>query len=286
MCLSHYDLRKVSPEQLFERHSEQATRRAETLCWHYRVGGAMSYTDEAVSEASLALWSAARRFDPDKQQLQNRSAKRHADEQFWDVVSQGDFESKTDPYLMFWPWASIRVNGSVLDLFRQLRIITRAPSTMPCPQCGTTVAVRKGVYECGTCGFAEKRTTIPLPAMILSLSAAPGESAPTKWNSKGGAPSGKSYANVIAAPDVEREREEREHLEGSVKWLLSQAHLTRAEVNAVRAKFFGEYANPRRPQPPHRSVVEAALSKLRRAALGADPGCGEISCLFTPHVAK
>lgn len=100
---------------------------AENLCWHYAVSGALAYQEEAVSEALLGLWQACTRFDESKQVMQRRELRRIAEYHFWHLLFAGALPvfAADATYQNFWIWAVRRIRGSVIDLFRRERIITR-----------------------------------------------------------------------------------------------------------------------------------------------------------------
>lgn len=109
------------PLELFERHCAQAEKLAVNLCHHYAVSGALSYQDEAKSEALLALWKQAEAFDPNKQTMQRQQFEQSYFAALLGIeVPPAKFK---DPYDIFWFSAVMRVSGAVLDFFRSQRLI-------------------------------------------------------------------------------------------------------------------------------------------------------------------
>ena len=118
----------VTPEELFAAHVDKAEKIASTLCWRYKVSGALCYLEEAKSEARLALWRACVNFSPGKQAFEIRKIREHISASFWSPLFGAPappLPLSSDPYDNFWIWAIRQIYGRVIDWFRSYRLIKR-----------------------------------------------------------------------------------------------------------------------------------------------------------------
>lgn len=118
----------MSPTELFQTNVDKAEKLATSLCWRYRVSGALTYQEEAKSEARVALWRACTRFDPGKQELEIRKIREYSATQFWDPLfglSPSLTPPPSNPADNFWIWAVRQINGRVIDWFRSYHLIKR-----------------------------------------------------------------------------------------------------------------------------------------------------------------
>lgn len=124
----------MSPQELFDLHVYKAYQVASKLCLFYAVSGSRNYREEAISEAKMALWRCCVEFDPNKQVMQIRQQQLDNKQKSEEIILACIFgyeappvptEKNQDPYKNFWMLSLLRVRGSVIDFFRQQRLIIK-----------------------------------------------------------------------------------------------------------------------------------------------------------------
>ncbi len=247
----------VEPQTLFDRHLAQADRVAERLCWSYRVSGALTYQEEARSEARLALWRCCLSYNPDLQAFQKKLA--HVADLiiFWSpVLGIAVTEPRKDPYASFWIWAVQRVGGRVLDFFRSQHLITRlAPG------------------ETHTMLYRERFVSMGTP----KGQTARGSSNPSLRDEY----LSQDYTDSFFSSDRADTYNELESIQLEISTIMSDAHLTQTEQQAIDLAYGDEEMEPAEiaemmgiGTATAKLLLKTALGKLQDAAHSLCNGYG------------
>jgi DNA-directed RNA polymerase specialized sigma24 family protein len=236
----------VAPEDLFTAHVEKAEKIATALCYRYRVSGALSYQEEAKSEARLALWRACQTFDPSRQGLEVRKAREHMASCFWNPIFGSPPpppSEHTDPYDTFWIWAVRPIYGRIIDWFRSYHLIKRMAK--------------------------DEKPSMVYHERFLSMTRAKGAVAVVDGDGQGP----HDFDECLPSKDRADGYDEVEERRVTIRRLVSAAHLTESEIRTLNLAYGdeemakGEIAAAMGVSPSVAgSNLRTAIGKLKQAA--------------------